>query len=85
MTQLIGIMGTQTQHLERDTQIDIPLQTSVAPILVPLWAFSRRNKELEFHLFKFTRTEDEVAWSNFVAETFTDLSDTKRRLLTTRL
>ena len=73
-------MRTHAQHLGWDAQIDVPVQALFTPVLVPLWTFFGWNEELKFHLFKFTRTEDEVSWSDFVSEALTYLRNTKGRL-----
>src|SRR3989339_1403053 len=39
------------------------------------------NKVFNFHLFEFTRTENKISWSDFVAKGFTDLRHSKRNTL----
>src|SRR5699024_11101078 len=63
-------------------QSEEPVLCLVDPGVEPGVSFSRWDKELDFHLFEFTGTENEVARGDFVAEGFTDLADTKGWFLT---
>ena len=77
-------MFAQAQHLARNAVADVPLEPFSLPIFVPFRTVCWRNEELHFHLFEFTRAEDEVAWGDFVAERLTHLGDTEWWLLATR-
>ena len=85
VTQLIIVVWTNSQHLARNTKIDVPIKASLTPVLVPLRTVSWRNEKFHFHLFKLTRTENEVAWCDFVTEALAYLSDTKWWTLTAGL
>ena len=47
---------------------------------MPGLVFPRLDEEFHFHLFEFPGAENKVSRRNFVAEAFSDLSNTKRRL-----
>src|SRR5699024_9850853 len=61
-------------------QIDVPLQTVINPVLVPVFILAWLDEEFHLHLLKFTRTEDEVTWGNLIAERLTDIGDAERWL-----
>ena len=63
----------------------MPFQTDFFPFLEPIQFSTRFYEELHFHLFKLTHTEDELTGNDFVTESLTDLSNTKRNLHTTGL
>src|ERR1035437_3347158 len=42
-------------------------------------------KIFDFHLFKFTKTKDKVARSDFISKCFTNLRQTKRKLRVKRI
>src|SRR5215213_7873532 len=82
--QLVLRMLEQPQVVTVYAQIDIPLQPFVDPILVPLGGARRLDEELHLHLLELTRTEDEVARRDLVAEALAGLSNSERRLAARR-
>ena len=85
VTEFVGIVSSKAKHVDRDTQIDVPLKTSTAPIVVPARTILRRHEELQLHLLELAGPEDEVAWCDLVTERLAYLRDSERRLLATRL
>ena len=81
---IFGVLANP-QHVGRDAQVDIPLHARLAPVVVPLRTFAWRNEEFELHLFELARAKNKVTGGNFISETFTHLSNSKWRLLATRL
>ncbi|CKS74675.1 Uncharacterised protein [Mycobacterium tuberculosis] len=75
-------MLPQPQVLPTNTQVDIPLQPVVDPVLMPFLGSRRLDEELHLHLLELAGPEDEVARSDLVAKALADLSDTEWRLLT---
>ena len=71
----------ETKTIRINSKAGVPGKAGINPILMPLFISSWNNEELHLHLFKFTGTEDEVSWCNFITERFTYLTDTKWRLL----
>ena len=63
----------------------MPFQAGRLPHLEPFHFFARTNKELHFHLFELTHTEDKLTGNDLVTERFTDLGDTERNLHTAGL
>ena len=82
MGQLLFRVLEQTQTLWINSQVGVPSHTSVDPVLVPLFIGSWDYEVLHLHLLKFASTEDEVTWSDFIAERFSDLTNSKWWLLT---
>ena len=62
----------------------MPFQTDFFPFLEPVKFSSRFYKELHFHLFELTHTEDELTGNDLVTESLTNLCDTERNFHTTR-
>ena len=62
------------------TEVEKPLMAEILPVGEPFEVRSGFAEEFKFHLFKLTDAENEVAGSDFVAETFADLSDSERNL-----
>ena len=56
----------------------MPAHTSLFPLLEPFKFFTWTNKELHFHLFEFTHTENELTSHDFVTEGLANLGDTER-------
>src|SRR5205807_4415781 len=56
-----------------------------APVLEPGVRVRRRDEVLQLHLLELPGAEDEVPWSDLVAERLADLGDTEGRLLPGRL
>ncbi|CAB4920050.1 unannotated protein [freshwater metagenome] len=63
------------------TKIDIPIPARLHPVFLPLFVGSWLDEEFHFHLLEFARTENEVAWRNFVAEALSGLANAKWWLL----
>src|SRR5215207_6282386 len=81
MRQLILRNLIQKQILAIKTERAKPLEILFDPIVHELRVFSsRRNEILHLHLFEFTRSQDEVSRSHFVAKRLTHLRYTKRQL-----
>ena len=60
----------------------MPFQTDFFPFLEPVKFSSRFYKELHFHLFELTHTEDELTGNDFVTESLTNLCNTERNFHT---
>src|SRR5699024_10698906 len=78
--QLLLRVLVQTQVLRLNAQVDVPLQASINPVLVPLFVLTRLDEELHLHLLELTSTENEVTWGDLVTERLTDVRDTERWL-----
>ena len=61
-------MLEESQSLLVDTEVGVPSEASVDPILMPLLIGTGDDEELHLHLFEFAGAEDEVARSDLVAE-----------------
>src|SRR6185437_8397527 len=71
MCKLYMIM--KPEFLCRNTQAFMPFHSFCFPIVVPFHFCSGLHKELHFHLFKFTHSENKLACYNFIAECFASL------------
>src|ERR1700749_4442568 len=60
------------------TQSKMPFQSHSFPMLKPLFLSAWANKELHFHLLKFTHTDYELPCNHLITECFSYLCDTKR-------
>src|SRR5690554_2591371 len=58
----------------------MPVLSCFLPILKPLCFCSRTDKELHFHLFKLSHTEDKLSCNYLISESLTNLCNTKRNL-----
>ena len=65
--------------------LDVPVETRVAPVLVPLGRLLGWHEELELHLLELAGAEDPVLRGDLVAEALAHLRDAERRLLARRL
>src|SRR4051812_17630476 len=63
----------------------MPLEACLLPVFIPFLLRAGTDKELHFHLFKLTHTENKLAGYNLVAERLTNLGDTKGYLHACRL
>ncbi len=79
--QLLQRVLVEPQILRSDTQVGVPLQPGLDPVLVPLRRGGRLDEELHLHLLELTGPEDEIARGDLVAEALADLADAERRLL----
>src|ERR1035437_1196748 len=68
--------------LTAKTQSLMPVHAGSSPFLKPFRIRTRTNKELHFHLFKFTHTENKLTGNNLVTESFTDLGNPEWNLHT---
>ena len=75
-------MIAQTKMFLCYTKAEQPVLAEILPVSKPFQVGTRFAEELTFHLFEFTCTESEIAWSNLVAECFTYLTYTKRQFFT---
>ena len=65
------VFSTEAQSL-------VPFHTHLFPVFEPVDFSSGLHEELHLHLFEFAHTEDELTGNDLVAESLTDLGDTKR-------
>ncbi len=77
-------MFVQLEHLIWNTKIDVPLESRVDPVAVPLFGVGWWHEVLHLHLFELTSSKDEVLWRDLVAKGLANLRDTKGRLLSHR-
>src|SRR6476661_6551001 len=56
----------------------MPVQSCFLPIFKPFFLCTGANKELHFHLFKFSHAKNKLPCNNFIPECFTNLRNTKR-------
>ena len=68
-----------------ETKSLVPFQTDFFPFLEPVEFGSRFYKELHFHLFELTHTEDKLTGNDLVTESLTNLCNTERNFHTTCL
>ncbi len=62
----------------------VPSQAGLLPIFEPVHLRAGLAEELHLHLLEFAHTEDKLTGNDLVAESLTNLSNTKRQLLTRR-
>ena len=62
------------------TEVEKPLMAEILPIREPFKVGAGFAEKFKFHLLELADTENEVAGSDFVAETLADLSDSERNL-----
>src|SRR5690606_35542681 len=74
------IMIVKTVVTISKTKRLVPFDTLFFPVFVPLHFFTGANKELHFHLFELTHTEDKLARHDFVTESFSGLCNSKWNL-----
>ena len=80
--QLFLIMITVTNLIILKSESTQPVKAELLPVCKPLKICIRLTEELKLHLLELTGTECEVTRCDLVTERFTDLTDTKRNLLT---
>src|SRR5438067_2136091 len=71
--ELVAGVRAQAKAVARDAEADVPLETRVPPVVVPLLVLARAYEELELHLLELARAEEEVARGDLVAERAPDL------------
>ena len=59
-----------------------PITAEASPVIEPFKVSTRLAEEFKLHLLKLSYSENEVTWSNFVSERFTNLSNTERNFFT---
>ena len=74
-------MVTCAQLVFCHTKISQPVVAEIFPVFKPLQVCSRLTEEFQLHLLELSCTEGKVTRCNFVTERFSDLSDSKRDLL----
>src|SRR6266508_69218 len=79
MGQLLLRLFIETEIGRRDTKIDKPSVAGIDPFLMRLLVFAWPNKVFHFHLFKFPRTENEIAGRDLVTKRLSNLRDAKRK------
>src|SRR3954462_5264525 len=55
----------------------MPVKSRFFPVFKPFFLCAGTNKELHFHLFKFTHTKNKLTSNNFISECFTNLRNSK--------
>ena len=68
-----------------DSQVEVPVQPLIEPVLEPPLGLVGRDEVLHLHLLELARAEDEVAGGDLIAEALADLGDSERRLLAREL
>ena len=81
MAQFFRRMITITHLFIFQSQSFQPIQTELFPVCMPLKVCIRFTEKFHLHLFKLSGTEDEVTRCNLVSERFSNLTDSKRDLL----
>src|SRR5690554_1162700 len=56
----------------------MPFISFFFPVFVPFQLFSRTHKILHFHLFELSHSENKLTRNDFVTESLSDLSNSKR-------
>src|SRR5213080_5609179 len=85
MRELVGAVGPHAEPLGRETEVRVPAQALLAPVLEPRIVVTGPHEELELHLLELARAEEEVAGRDLVAERLADLRDAEGDLQTRRL
>src|SRR5260221_14301284 len=82
VSKLIGCMRTRTNPILIQAKHFIKAQSTLNPCFKKLIRLFALAEKLHLHLLKFTHTEEELAWSNFVTKCLTNLRNTKRNFYT---
>ena len=80
--KLFRRMVTCTHLIILDAKILQPVNTEFSPVTEPFHICTRLAEELQLHLLKLSCTECEVTRCDLVTEGLSNLTDTKRNLLT---
>ena len=80
--KLFGGVVAQVEIFLFHTEGKEPIAAEIFPVSKPFEVCAGLAEEFQLHLFKFAGAEREVAGGNFVAERFTDLTDTERHAQT---
>src|SRR5438876_756551 len=85
MRELVGAVGPHAEPLGRETEVRVPAQALLAPVLEPRIVVTGPHEELELHLLELARAEEEVAGRDLVAEGLSNLCDAEGNLETRSL
>src|SRR3990167_10022531 len=77
MCKFALFMLAQPKALSDDTDRSEPIETILNPIFIPFYGFFFVTEKFHLHLFKFARTKNKIAWGNFIAKRFSNLSNAK--------
>ena len=82
MRQFIGRVFAGAQMLALDSEFDVPVESEIDPVAIPLLFFLAigTNEELHLHLLELAGAENEILGGDFVAERFALLRDAERQL-----
>ncbi len=80
MGELLCLMVPEPQVFRLDAKGNQPIPAEAAPVFKPLHILPRLAEELQLHLLKLPRTEDEVAGGDLIPEGFANLRDTQGQL-----
>ncbi len=78
MCQLVVIVVPV--HVFSQAKGQVPAQSHLLPVCIPLHFLSRLDEELHFHLLEFPHSENKLPGNNLVAERFPGLGYPKRDL-----
>src|SRR6185312_13571359 len=78
--QLLGTVRVEREMLALHAEVEIPLESPLAPVVEPLRLGLRVDEELHLHLLELAHAIGEVAGANLVAKRLADLRDTKGQL-----
>src|SRR5678816_2244876 len=73
-------MIVKTIFFPRNAKAQVPPHSFFFPELIPFLLCAGPDKELHFHLFKFSHSENELPGNDLITKCFSNLSDTKRYL-----
>src|SRR5690606_21451481 len=80
--QFIRTVRVELQAAAVQSQRFVPLHPFCTPVLEPLHVITVGiHEELHFHLLELPGSEDEIAWSDLVAERLSDLCNSERHFL----
>src|SRR5690606_6597147 len=71
-------MVVEAVFFSRNSQSEVPFHSFFLPVFIPFFLRTRLNKELHFHLLKFTHAKDKLTSNNFISECFSSLCNSER-------
>ncbi len=80
MRPLLRAVLAHTELAVAQPIAQVPVESLLDPVAVPLLCLVRWDEELHLHLLELAYAEEEVAGRDLVAERLADLSDSERRL-----
>src|SRR5687768_2103405 len=83
--KLVRPVLMELKSIPSQAELPVPPHALALPVVEPLHVGSGLDKELHLHLLELARSKDEVAGSDFVSECLSNLSDSKRDPLSSRL